>query len=404
MGLAVALGFKMGLFNIGADGQYRIGALLAAAAGPRSSLPAPLHVLFIVLVAMVGAGAYAGIAGVLKVTRGVNEVVSTIMLNFIATGITAYLLSVYLRNKAVELPVGDASPSRRSGWLPSLNRAAELDRLPPRARHDPAGLPASSPPSPASASTSSSTAPASASTCGPRAPTPAAALASGVNPNAMIMKTIILSGRSPASPGWAPLLSELHKYGDTFPTALGFTGIAVALLGRNHPAGIAVAALVLAGIEQAARALAGGRHPTGDRQDPAGHPAAVRRHRLRGRAPLRPGRGGAGRRRAGPTPSIASGPTRGGDVMTARRPPATAARPAAWSASSTTAHPTSGPSSSRSAGWPCCRSCASSPARPTSPRATPSSPPSAPCRRSCSPPSAACSPSGSASSTSASRA
>ena len=92
MGLAVALGFKMGLFNIGADGQYRIGALLAAAAGAAVTLPAPLHVLFIVLVAMVGAGAYAGIAGVLKVTRGVNEVVSTIMLNFIATGITAYLL------------------------------------------------------------------------------------------------------------------------------------------------------------------------------------------------------------------------------------------------------------------------------------------------------------------------
>ena len=70
MGLAVALGFKMGLFNIGADGQYRIGALLAAAAGAAVTLPAPLHVLFVVLVAMVGAGAYAAIAGVLKVTRG----------------------------------------------------------------------------------------------------------------------------------------------------------------------------------------------------------------------------------------------------------------------------------------------------------------------------------------------
>ena len=52
-----------------------------------------------------------------------------------------------------------------------------------------------------------------------------------------------------------PLLTEIHKYGDTFPTALGFTGISVALLGRNHPAGIAVAALVWAGIEQAAQAL-----------------------------------------------------------------------------------------------------------------------------------------------------
>ena len=110
MGLAVALGFKMGLFNIGADGQYRIGALFAAAAGAAVTLPAPLHVLFVVLVAMVGAGAYAAIAGVLKVTRGVNEVVSTIMLNFIATGITAYLLAEHWRNKAVELQAETKTP------------------------------------------------------------------------------------------------------------------------------------------------------------------------------------------------------------------------------------------------------------------------------------------------------
>ena len=71
----------------------------------------------------------------------------------------------------------------------------------------------------------------------------------------MIMKTIILSGAIAGLAGMGPLLSELHKYGDTFPTALGFTGISVALLGRNHPAGIAVAAVVWAGIEQAARAL-----------------------------------------------------------------------------------------------------------------------------------------------------
>ena len=71
----------------------------------------------------------------------------------------------------------------------------------------------------------------------------------------MIMKTIILSGALAGLAGMGPLLTEVHKYGDTFPTALGFTGISVALLGRNHPAGIAVAAFVWAGIEQAARAL-----------------------------------------------------------------------------------------------------------------------------------------------------
>ncbi len=253
MGLAVALGFKMGLFNIGADGQYRIGALLAAAAGAAVTLPAPLHVLFIVLVAMIGAGAYAAIAGALKVTRGVNEVVSTIMLNFIATGITAYLLSEHWRNKAVELQA-ETKPLPRSGWLPSLNRALTWIGY-----HLP------------SATTLQGFVVIAILTgiafylvvyrtrfgfdLRATGANPRAALASGVNPNAMIMKTIILSGAIAGLAGMGPLLSEIHKYGDTFPTALGFTGISVALLGRNHPVGIAAAALVWAGIEQAARAL-----------------------------------------------------------------------------------------------------------------------------------------------------
>ena len=91
--LAVAIGFRMNLFNIGVDGQYRLAAMLAAAVGGAIALPAPLHVLTIVVVAMLVGGFWAGIAGVLKVTRGVSEVISTIMLNFIATAIVAYLLT-----------------------------------------------------------------------------------------------------------------------------------------------------------------------------------------------------------------------------------------------------------------------------------------------------------------------
>ena len=98
----MAIGFRMNLFNIGVDGQYRLAAFIAAAVGGAVSLP--------------GAAArrcsssssrcssvplWAGIAGLLKVTRGVSEVISTIMLNFIATGLIA-------------LPAAaDGSPSRR---------------------------------------------------------------------------------------------------------------------------------------------------------------------------------------------------------------------------------------------------------------------------------------------------
>ncbi len=71
----------------------------------------------------------------------------------------------------------------------------------------------------------------------------------------MILKTMLLSGAVAGLAGMGPLLSDIHKFGDTFPTGIGFTGIAVALLGRNNPAGIAVAAFVWAGLERASQNL-----------------------------------------------------------------------------------------------------------------------------------------------------
>jgi simple sugar transport system permease protein len=244
----------MGLFNIGADGQYRLGALMAAAVGAAVTLPAPLHVLLIVVVAMAVAGAYAGVAGVLKVTRGVNEVVSTIMLNFIATGITAYLLTVYLRDKRVRLQ-SETKSIKPSGWLPSLNRALGWVGY-----HLPSGTVLEGFIVIAALTGVGFYLLLSRTRFGfdlrATGANPWAARSSGVNANGMIMKTIVLSGAIAGLAGMGPLLSEIHKYGDTFPTALGFTGIAVALLGRNSPTGIAVGALVWAAIEQASRGLA----------------------------------------------------------------------------------------------------------------------------------------------------
>src|SRR5439155_6635652 len=79
--LAVGIGFKMNLFNIGVEGQYYLAALLAAAVGGAVDLPAPIHVSLILVTAMAVGAIWSGIAGLLKVTRGVSEVISTIMLN-----------------------------------------------------------------------------------------------------------------------------------------------------------------------------------------------------------------------------------------------------------------------------------------------------------------------------------
>ena len=101
--VAVAVGFKMGMFNIGVEGQYILGALIAAQVGAVLILPRPLHVLTIFIVAAVVSGIWAGISGYLKVKKGVHEVISTIMLNYIGAGIVAYLSLIHI-----------SEPTRRS--------------------------------------------------------------------------------------------------------------------------------------------------------------------------------------------------------------------------------------------------------------------------------------------------
>jgi general nucleoside transport system permease protein len=254
-GVAVAIGFKMNLFNIGANGQYLLAALIAAWAGSQVSLPAPLHVTFILMVAVIVGAAWASIAAILKVTRNVNEVISTIMLNFIATGLVAFLLTEQFRERDTGSLIAQTPTLAPSARLPhldwlitwtgiNLGNARLLGFLPiaigigiayhlllNRSRFGfelrLSGL------------------------------NPEAARAAGVNPKAMVFKTIILSGAIAGLIGMHSLLADpqFYKYGDQFPRMLGFTGISLALLGRNHPAGVAAAALVWAMIERATQPL-----------------------------------------------------------------------------------------------------------------------------------------------------
>jgi ABC-type uncharacterized transport system permease subunit len=92
-GLAVAFAFRCGMFNIGGLGQYIIGALVAVWVGSRLTDLAPLpHILLCVVLAAVAGAAWAGIAGILKATVGAHEVITTIMLNWIAYWIGIYLV------------------------------------------------------------------------------------------------------------------------------------------------------------------------------------------------------------------------------------------------------------------------------------------------------------------------
>ena len=92
-GLSVTFAFRTGLFNIGAEGQYIVGALTAALVGYFvQGLPSVLHISLIIVAAALAAGLWGGLAGLLKAKYGVNEVISTIMLNWIALYLNNYIV------------------------------------------------------------------------------------------------------------------------------------------------------------------------------------------------------------------------------------------------------------------------------------------------------------------------
>jgi len=244
--LAVAVGFRMNLFNIGVDGQYRLAALLAAYLGGAVSLPAPLHIALIFLVAMAVGAAWASIAAVLKVRRGVSEVISTIMLNAIATALGAYLLSTWL-----SVPVAGSNnigtkPIGFSGQIPGLPFPGTSNRifglvfaavlvgvgyhvLVSRTRFgfDLRATGLSTP----------------------------AAVASGVHVRRMVLVTMGISGGIAGLIGMPQLLGSSHSYSLDFPAGLGFAGIGIALLGRNNPIGIAFGSLLFGFLDQSSQIL-----------------------------------------------------------------------------------------------------------------------------------------------------
>jgi general nucleoside transport system permease protein len=120
VGLAVAFAFRAGLFNIGGQGQYIVGSIMAVWVGSSfAGMPGFLHIVLAVIAACLAGAVWAGIAGVLKATTGAHEVISTIMLNWIALWIGVYLFSL-----------GGPLQNDRDPSLPVSNDIAEAAHLP----------------------------------------------------------------------------------------------------------------------------------------------------------------------------------------------------------------------------------------------------------------------------------
>jgi simple sugar transport system permease protein len=244
-GLAVAIGFRMNLFNIGVDGQYRLAAFFAAAVGGSMSIPGAIQIPVVILTAMAVGAAWAAIAGVLKVTRGVSEVISTIMLNSLAGIVIGYFLQdgrlgvtdkLALTTSTKPLPSGShlfnftTQTDPVDGFIVFAGLAGlvywfVLSRT--RFGFDLRSVGRSE----------------------------SAAQAGGVSVKKMVVVSMLLSGAMAGLVGMSTLLNESYKYSTEFPAGIGFTGIAVALLGRNNPIGIAVGALLWAFLERASNGL-----------------------------------------------------------------------------------------------------------------------------------------------------
>ena len=246
-GIAAAIGFRMNLFNIGVEGQYLLAALIAAHVGGLIHLPAPLQIAVVLLVAMSVGAAYSGVAGVLKVSRGIHEVISTIMLNAIATsGFIVALLKAWQAGGAVGgnvTTVGTAEMDE-AGRIPDLNGIVEVfTREIGRGRELTGVLVV------AIVVGVSYHVLVNRSRFGfdlrASGANPFAAQAGGVPPKRMVVMAMVLSGAVAGLVG----MTEIMESG-IFPAnpiqGLGFAGIAVALLGRNSAVGAPVAALIFA--------------------------------------------------------------------------------------------------------------------------------------------------------------
>jgi general nucleoside transport system permease protein len=240
-GLAVAFAFRCGMFNIGGQGQYFVGLYVASWLGHDwAGLSAPVHIVVVMALATVAGATWAGIAGVLKATAGVHEVISTIMLNWIAIWVGTYLFGdggplQGAENKAGGIPIsGDIADSAKLpvfwgdkdlqglhiGFFVALGALVVFWVLLNR------------------------------TTLGYEVKAvgynPDAAAYGGINVKKNLIRALAISGAFAGLAGGLDMLGYLYRYGvsDIPVSAVGFLGIAVALLGRNTALGVLLGSLL----------------------------------------------------------------------------------------------------------------------------------------------------------------
>jgi general nucleoside transport system permease protein len=245
-GLAVAMGLRAGLFNIGAESQLAAGGFAAALVGLilPEGLPAVATLPVYLVAAAVGGGAVGALPGALKAKFGAHEVITTIMLNFIVLALLNYLTVSYFKVEGTlhTADIHAGALPRLSEFVPAFHGSAAnvvlflaiavalvawwfLFRTRAGFELRATGL------------------------------QPRAAEYGAVKVTSVWWRTMALSGAIAGIGGLNFVLGYKHYYEESFASGAGFLGIAVAIVGRNHPIGVVLAAIVFATISQGGLAV-----------------------------------------------------------------------------------------------------------------------------------------------------
>ncbi len=244
-GLSVAVGFRAGLFNIGGEGQVTVGGMTAILVGIKlTALPFPLLALLALIGGIVGGAIWGGIAGLLKARTGAHEVITTIMLNFVAAFLALWLLKTDLfqvtnRNDPISQTIDDGAKLPRllsfidpdlrvhAGIIIALLAAVFVWWLLFR------------------------------STIGYQfravGHNPEAARYGGMKVDWLYVAVMAVAGGLAGLAGADTVQGVLHRGSDGFSSNIGFDAIGLALLGRSHPAGVVLAGLLFGALRAGGR-------------------------------------------------------------------------------------------------------------------------------------------------------
>lgn len=238
-GLAAMLCFKVGVFCIAQEGQYVFGAIVAAWFGASLKLPPVIAVPFIMLASMAVGGLYGVIPAVLKVKLGVNEIISSIMLNNISTLVLEYMVAFPLRADAGQKAQSEVIS--KGYWLPQFIYGSrwgvsfliaialivffyfyiyktrwgyEMRMVGENRRFADYG---------------------------------------GIKSGNVIIRSLVISGAIAGLAGCMEVLGNYHRIMTGFSSGLGFDGLSVAMLGMSNPIGVVIVSFLLAGIRQGAQ-------------------------------------------------------------------------------------------------------------------------------------------------------